>query len=132
MNKGAARSDSESLSWRATIPHKKSWRMRDPAANRTARGARRLSEGYRGEVWLPGRAPSGAEEADRSSPVSGFGSPLTGAQFKSARRPHEVDRSEAGSGLQLAFPSELEASIKAEATVSFGRVCVCVFVAPVQ
>ena len=48
-----------------------------------------------------------------------------------ARRPHEVDRSEAGSGLQLAFPSELEASIKAVATGSWVYVCVCVFVAPV-
>ena len=75
--------------------------------------------------------PSGAEEADRGSSVSGFGSPLAGARFESARRPHEVDRSEAGSGLQLAFPSELEASIKAVATVSFGCVRVCVFVAPV-
>ena len=58
--------------------------------------------------------------------VSGFGSPLAGAPFESARRPHEVDRSEAGFGLQLAFPSELEASIKAVATVSFGCVCVSV------
>ena len=69
---------------------------------------------------------SGAEEADRGSPVGGFGSSLAGPRFESARRPHEVDRSEAGSGLQLAFPSELEASIKAVATVSFGCVCVCV------
>ena len=48
-----------------------------------------------------------------------------------ARRPHEVDRSEASSGLQLAFPSELEASIKAVATGSWVYVCVCVFVVPV-
>ena len=34
----------------------------------------------------------------------------------------------AGSGLQLAFPSELEASIKAVAAVYFGCVCVCVCV----
>ena len=58
---------------------------------------------------------------------SGFGSPLAGAQFESARRPHEVDRSEAGSGLQLTSSSELEASIK----TAFGPIILGVFVAPV-
>ena len=77
---------------------------------------------------MPGRARSRAQEADRGSPVSGFCSPLAGARFESARRPHEADRSEAGSGLQLAFPSELEASIKAVATGYWVYVCVCVCV----
>ena len=76
------------------------------------------------------RGSAGAREADRGSPVSGFGSPLTGARLESARRPHEVYRSEAGSGLQLASPSELEASIKtALGPILLG---VCMFVAPVQ
>ena len=76
------------------------------------------------------RALSGAEEADRGSPVSGFGSPLAGARVDSTRRPHEVGRSEAGSGLQLASPSELEASIKT--ALGPFLLGVCVFVVPVQ
>ena len=50
---------------------------------------------------------------------------------RTARRPHEVDRSEAGSGLQFASPSELEALIKTTVGPILLGVCVCVFVAPV-
>ena len=80
-------------------------------------------------VFWSARRSAGAREADRGSPVSGFGLPLAGARFDSARRPHEVDRSEAGSGLQFASPSELEVSIK---TALGPFLWVCVFVAPVH
>ena len=50
---------------------------------------------------------------------------------RTARRPHEVDRSEAGSGLQFASPFELEALIKTIVGPILLGVCVCVFVVPV-
>ena len=61
------------------------------------------------------------------SPVSGFGSPLAGAWFELARRPHEVDRSEAESGLQLALSLRAGGLNKDHfGSVSFGCVCACV------
>ena len=66
---------------------------------------------------------------DGGSPVSGFGSPLAGARFDSARRPHEVDMSEAESGLQLALSLRARGLNKDHfGSISFGCVCVHVCV----
>ena len=49
---------------------------------------------------------------------------LAGARLRTARKPHEVERSEADPGFQLIYPSELKSVLKASATISW--VCVCV------
>ena len=73
-----------SIGRREILPRQEPWR------DRTKRETSCLldSSGYRGEVWLSGRALSGALEADRGSLVSGFCSPLAGAWFESARPNH--------------------------------------------
>ena len=45
-----------------------------------------------------------------------------------ARRPHEMERSKIGPGLQLICPSELKSVLKASATISWVCVWVCVSV----
>jgi len=68
---------------------------------------------WRARLWT-GLEPtaSGGSKASRWRLVRRTASRRRSWSLDSARRPHEVDRSEAGSGLQFASPSELEALIK--------------------
>ena len=53
---------------------------------------------------------------------------LAGARVRTARRPHEVERFEIGSGFQLTCPPSWSSLLKASATITW--VCVCAYVCP--
>ena len=93
-------------------------------------GLGRIGASSHQRVFRSARGSAGAREADRGSRWLDSARPRW-CPVRTARRPHEVDRSEAESGLQLVLSIRAGGLNRDHFWSDSLGVCVCVFVAPV-